>query len=147
MTATPERVVLTYGTFDLFHPGHVQLLRRAREMGNRLIVGLSTDEFNAQKGKRSAMSYQDRKTVLEACRYVDEVFPEESWDQKVPDVERLGADVFVMGDDWLGKFDFIKSSCNVVYLSRTEGISSTEIKASLRILNAHPITESISRFN
>ncbi len=132
MTAQAQRTVLTYGTFDLFHPGHVQLLKRARELGTRLVVGLSTDGFNALKGKTSVMSYEDRKAVLEACRYVDEVFAEEDWDQKAADAIRLGADVFVMGDDWAGKFDFMAEHCRVVYLARTPDVSSTEIKRRMR---------------
>ncbi len=132
MTAQAQRTVLTYGTFDLFHPGHVQLLKRARALGTRLVVGLSTDEFNALKGKKSVMCYEDRKAVLEACRYVDEVFAEDDWDQKVADAIRTGADVFVMGDDWLGKFDFMGEHCQVVYLARTPEVSSTEIKQRMR---------------
>lgn len=128
MTAQAQRTVLTYGTFDLFHPGHVALLKRARELGTRLVVGLSTDEFNALKGKQSVMSFEDRKSVLESCRYVDEVFAEDGWDQKAADALRLGADVFVMGDDWAGKFDFMKQHCSVVYLSRTPDVSTTDIK-------------------
>lgn len=128
MTAQAQRTVLTYGTFDLFHPGHVQLLKRARELGTRLVVGLSTDQFNALKGKTSVMNFEDRKAVLESCRYVDEVIAEEHWDQKVDDAKRLGADVFVMGDDWAGKFDFMAEHCTVVYLARTPEVSSTQIK-------------------
>jgi glycerol-3-phosphate cytidylyltransferase len=131
MTAHAQRTVLTYGTFDLFHPGHVQLLKRAREFGSRLVVGLSTDEFNALKGKNAVMSFEDRKAVLEACRYVDEVIPEEDWAQKTSDAMRLGADVFVMGDDWNGKFDFMTEVCKVVYLPRTPDISSTYIKEKM----------------
>ena len=131
MTAQAQRTVLTYGTFDLFHPGHVQLLKRARELGTRLLVGLSTDEFNALKGKKSTMSFEDRKTVLESCRYVDEVFAEEDWSQKTTDAIRMNADVFVMGDDWAGKFDFMSEHCNVVYLTRTPDVSSTAIKQRL----------------
>jgi glycerol-3-phosphate cytidylyltransferase len=132
MTAQAHRTVLTYGTFDLFHPGHVQLLKRARELGTRLVVGLSTDEFNALKGKKSVMSYEDRKAVLKACRYVDEVFAEEDWAQKTQDAIRFGADVFVMGDDWSGKFNFMAEHCHVVYLARTPDVSSTEIKQRMR---------------
>lgn len=132
MTAHAQRTVLTYGTFDLFHLGHVQLLKRARELGSRLVVGLSTDEFNAMKGKKSVMSYEDRKAVLEACRYVDEVFAEEEWTQKKSDAVRLGADIFVMGDDWVGKFDFMTENCKVVYLSRTPDVSSTYLKQKLQ---------------
>jgi len=136
MTAQAQRIVLTYGTFDLFHPGHVQLLRRARELGTHLVVGLSTDGFNAQKGKVSAMRYEERRTVLEACRYVDEVIPEDSWSQKLDDARRLGADVFVMGDDWAGKFDFMTEVCRVVYLPRTPEISTTQIKQHVTGLGA-----------
>jgi glycerol-3-phosphate cytidylyltransferase len=136
MTAQSHRTVLTYGTFDLFHPGHVQLLKRARALGTRLVVGLSTDEFNALKGKKSVMNYEDRKAVLEACRYVDEVFAEDDWDQKVTDAALMGADVFVMGDDWAGKFDFMADHCHVVYLARTPNVSSTEIKQRMHVHSA-----------
>jgi glycerol-3-phosphate cytidylyltransferase len=146
MTASQERIVLTYGTFDLFHPGHVQLLRRAKELGSKLVVGLSTDEFNAKKGKRSVMRYEDRKTVLEACRYVDAVFPEQDWQQKLEDVKRLDANVFVMGDDWAGKFDFMASACSVVYLSRTEGVSTTQIKASVLTTPSQPLIQASLHF-
>jgi glycerol-3-phosphate cytidylyltransferase len=128
MTASSQRTILTYGTFDLFHPGHVALLRRAKELGTRLVVGLSTDEFNALKGKKSVMSYEDRKTVLQSCRYVDLVIPECKWEQKPQDAIAHGVDVFVMGDDWNGSFDFMKKYCQVLYLTRTENISSTSIK-------------------
>lgn len=141
MTASQERIVLTYGTFDLFHPGHVQLLRRAKELGSKLVVGLSTDEFNAKKGKKSVMRYEERKTVLEACRYVDAVFPENDWQQKLDDAKRLGVSVFVMGDDWEGKFDFLKSACKVVYLHRTEGVSTTQIKASVLTTPSQPLIQ------
>ena len=137
MTAQAQRIVLTYGTFDLFHPGHVQLLKRARELGTRLVVGLSTDEFNAKKGKKSVMSFEDRKLVLEACRHVDEVFAEEDWEQKMADAVRLNADVFVMGDDWAGKFDFLKEVCSVVYIARTPNVSTTQIKQSIAPVAMH----------
>lgn len=137
MTAQAQRTVLTYGTFDLFHPGHVHLLKRARELGTRLVVGLSTDEFNAKKGKKSVMSFEDRKVVLEACRHVDEVFAEEDWDQKMSDAVRLNADVFVMGDDWTGKFDFLTEVCTVVYLARTPNVSTTQIKQSIAPVAMH----------
>jgi len=137
MTAQAQRTVLTYGTFDLFHPGHVQVLKRARELGTRLVVGLSTDEFNAKKGKKSVMSFEDRKVVLEACRYVDEVFAEEDWEQKMSDAVRLNADVFVMGDDWTGKFDFLTEVCSVVYLARTPNVSTTQIKQSIAPVAMH----------
>ncbi|SFG37495.1 glycerol-3-phosphate cytidylyltransferase [Sporolactobacillus nakayamae] len=123
--------ILTYGTFDLLHYGHINLLRRAKELGDYLIVGLSTDEFNAVKHKEAYHSYENRKLILEAIRYVDEVIPEKDWDQKVSDVKNNDVDVFVMGDDWKGKFDFLKDYCEVVYLPRTVGISTTKIKHDL----------------
>ncbi|MDE7326605.1 MAG: glycerol-3-phosphate cytidylyltransferase [Lachnospiraceae bacterium] len=123
--------VITYGTFDLLHAGHINILRRARELGDYLIVVLSTDEFNAVKNKKAYYSYEDRKLILEAIRYVDEVIPEYNWEQKIDDVVRNKVDVFVMGDDWKGKFDFLKEYCEVIYLPRTEGISTTKIKTDL----------------
>lgn len=123
--------VLTYGTFDLLHYGHVNLLKRAKELGDYLIVGLSTDEFNALKHKEAYHNYEHRKLILEAIRYVDLVIPEENWEQKVDDVKKYKVDIFVMGDDWKGKFDFLKDYCQVVYLPRTVGISTTKIKHDL----------------
>ena len=123
--------VITYGTYDLLHVGHINLLRRAREYGDYLIVVLSSDEFNAIKGKKAYYSFEDRKKILEAIRYVDEVLPEYTWEQKIDDVINNNVDVFVMGDDWKGKFDFLKDYCEVVYLPRTEGISTTKIKQDL----------------
>ncbi|PAD22605.1 glycerol-3-phosphate cytidylyltransferase [Terribacillus saccharophilus] len=123
--------VITYGTFDLLHWGHVNLLRRAKEMGDYLIVAISSDEFNKLKDKKSYHSFENRKMILEAIRYVDEVIAEESWDQKVHDVVDHNVDVFVMGSDWEGKFDFLKDHCEVVYLPRTVGISTSKIKDDL----------------
>ena len=123
--------VITYGTFDLLHAGHINILRRARELGDYLIVVLSTDEFNAIKNKKAYYSYEDRKLILEGIRYVDEVIPEYNWEQKIDDVVGNQVDVFVMGDDWKGKFDFLKDYCEVIYLPRTEGISTTKIKSDL----------------
>ncbi len=123
--------VITYGTFDLLHYGHIELLRRAKEQGDYLIVALSTDEFNAGKDKRAYFSWGDRKRMLEAIRYVDLVIPEEAWEQKVDDVQNYHVDTFVMGDDWTGKFDFLKPYCEVVYLPRTPEISTTQIKQDL----------------
>ena len=122
------KTVITYGTFDIFHIGHVEILRRARALGDRLIVGVSSDEFNALKGKRSLMSYIDRANIVRACRYVDEVIPEHNWEQKRQDIGRFGVDTFVMGDDWQGKFDDLKDVCEVVYLSRTPEVSSSWLK-------------------
>lgn len=124
--------VITYGTFDMIHYGHINLLKRAKEQGDYLIVALSTDEFNwNSKQKKCYFSYEKRKQLLEAIRYVDLVIPEENWDQKVSDVQLYKADVFVMGDDWKGKFDFLKDYCDVVYLPRTPEISTTQIKNDL----------------
>ncbi|MGY5340052.1 glycerol-3-phosphate cytidylyltransferase [Levilactobacillus spicheri] len=128
--------VITYGTFDLLHKGHIRLLKRAREMGDDLTVCVSTDEFNAEKGKRAYTSYEDRKYILEAIRYVDHVIPEKNWDQKIRDVQENDIDLFVMGDDWKGKFDFLKDYCEVVYLPRTEGISTTKIKYDLGLTDS-----------
>ena len=123
--------VITYGTFDLLHAGHINILRRAKDLGDYLIVAVSSDEFNAIKGKKAYHSFEDRKLILEAIKYVDEVIPEEHWEQKVEDVVDHNVDVFVMGDDWVGEFDFLKDHCEVVYLPRTEGISTTKIKQDL----------------
>lgn len=125
------RTVITYGTFDLFHVGHVHILRRARALGDRLVVGISSDAFNLSKGKKSFIPFEDRCIIVNACKYVDDVFAEDSWDQKPADIKRTGADVFVMGDDWAGKFDFLSEYCDVQYFSRTEGISSSLIRKSL----------------
>ena len=124
--------VITYGTFDLLHYGHINILKRAKELGDYLIVALSTDEFNRIKHKQAHFSYEERKLILEAIRYVDEVIPENSWDQKLIDVREHNVDTFVMGDDWKGEFDFLKEFCEVVYLPRTEGISTTKIKKDLK---------------
>lgn len=127
-----NNTIITYGTFDLFHRGHVQLLKRLKSMGNKVVVGLSTDAFNLVKGKKSVYDYNHRKELLEACKYVDKVFPEDTWEQKVSDIKRENANLFVMGDDWSGKFDYLKEHVEVIYLSRTPEISTTEIKSYLR---------------
>lgn len=124
--------VITYGTFDLFHIGHLNILKRARELGDYLIVAVSTDEFNALKGKICTYPYSERAEIVKAIKYVDEVIPENNWEQKVNDIRDNNIDIFVMGDDWTGKFDFLKEHCEVVYLPRTEGISTTEIKNGLK---------------
>lgn len=128
--------VLTYGTFDLFHIGHLRILQRAKALAGedgKLIVAVSTDEFNwNSKQKKCTIPYAERAEIVAALRCVDRVIPEECWEQKSSDVEKYDIDVFVMGSDWEGKFDFLKSQCEVVYLPRTEGISSTKIKTDLR---------------
>ena len=126
--------VMTYGTFDLLHYGHINLLQRAKALGDYLIVALSTDEFNSkEKNKITYFSYEERKRLLEAIRYVDLVIPEQNWEQKISDVKEFKVDTFVMGDDWKGKFDFLKDYCEVVYLERTPEISTTKIKKDLKI--------------
>jgi len=128
--------VLTYGTYDLLHYGHINLLKRARDLGDYLIVALSTDEFNLKhKGKKAYFTYDQRKAMLESIRYVDQVIPEKSWEQKETDVQELEVSTFVIGDDWEGKFDFLKEYCNVVYLSRTPEISTTKIKNEVNSKN------------
>lgn len=124
--------VITYGTFDLLHYGHINLLRRAKQYGDYLIVALSTDEFNKEKGKKSYFSYEKRKILVEAIRYVDLVIPEKNWNQKITDIKEYHIDTFVIGDDWKGKFDYLKDEgINVVYLPRTPEISTSQIKSDL----------------
>lgn len=122
------RRVITCGTFDALHYGHIRLLHRARALGNYLIVALSSDEFNAIKGKQARFSWEDRKADLEAIRFVDMVIREDNWEQKTQDIVDHKVDVFTMGDDWVGKFDFLKPQCEVIYLPRTPDISSTMIR-------------------
>ena len=125
--------VITYGTFDFLHYGHVNLLQRAKQLGDYLIVAISTDEFNLnKKNKKCYFSYEERKRLVEAIRYVDLVIPEEDWEQKIADVKEYKVDTFVIGDDWEGKFDFLKDYCEVVYLPRTPEISTTQIKKDLK---------------
>ena len=121
--------VLTYGTFDLLHYGHIRLLKRAKALGDYLIVAISTDEFNAGKGKKAYHSYETRKEMLEAVRYVDLVIPEETWEQKIDDVKKYQVDVVVMGGDWKGsdRFEYLRDYCELVYLDRTEGVSTTQM--------------------
>lgn len=123
--------VITYGTYDLIHAGHINLLRRAKALGDYLIVGISTDEFNEIKRKQAYHSFENRKMILESIRYVDYVIPENTWEQKIDDIKKYDIDIFVMGDDWEGKFDFLKDYCEVIYLPRTKGISSSKIKENI----------------
>ena len=125
--------IITYASFDLLHYGHVNILKRAKELGDYLIVALSTNEFNEIKGKACYFSYEERKKLIESLRYVDLVIPENSWEQKINDIKEFKVNTFVMGDDWEGKFDFLKSYCEVVYLSRTPEISTTIIKQDLSL--------------
>lgn len=127
------RRILTYGTFDLLHYGHIRLLKRAKQLGDYLVVALSTDEFNAIKHKKAYHNYETRKKMLEAIRYVDLVIPEENWDQKINDVKKYYIDAVVMGSDWAGneKFEILRPYCDVIYLERTEGVSTSKIKKDL----------------
>lgn len=127
------RRVITYGTFDLLHYGHIELLKRARALGDYLVVAISSDQFNDIKGKKSFFDFEHRRRMLEAVRYVDLVIPENNWEQKPDDIRNLNIDVFVMGDDWSGKFDEqLGELCEVVYLPRTPDISTTDIKQMLK---------------
>lgn len=128
-----KKRVITYGTYDILHPGHINLLKRAKALGDELIVMVSTDEFNQnEKKKDNYYKFEERKFVLEALKYVDAVYPEESWEQKETDIEKYDIDIFVMGDNWEGKFDYLSKKCEVKYLPRTEGISTTGIKKALK---------------
>ncbi len=126
--------IITYGTFDLLHYGHINLLKKAKEQGDYLVVGLSTDEFNLNdKNKKCYFSYDERKKLLEAIRYVDLVIPEKNWAQKVTDVQLYQIDKFVIGNDWEGHFDHLKKHCEVLYLNRTPEISTTKIKNDMKV--------------
>lgn len=135
------KTIVTYGTFDLFHVGHVRLLKRLKSFGDRLLVGLSTDEFNQLKGKNVVIPFADRKETLLACRYVDDVFSESNWEQKREDLIREKADIFAIGDDWSGKFDELGDIVEVLYLPRTKDISTTELKTVLSQINNEKVVE------
>jgi len=124
--------VITYGTFDIIHYGHINLLKRAKALGDYLVVCLSSDEFNEMKNKKSYYNYEQRKLILESCKYVDLIIPEYNWEQKIDDIKKYNIDIFVMGDDWKGKFDFLKEYCEVVYLPRTPDISTSQIKEYIK---------------
>ncbi|WP_331001576.1 glycerol-3-phosphate cytidylyltransferase [Geomonas sp. RF6] len=138
-----SKTVITYGTFDLFHVGHLNLLQRLKAMGDRLIVAVSTDDFNSLKGKRTLIPYEQRAKIVESIRYVDQVIPECTWEQKVEDIKKYDVDLFVIGNDWEGKFDFLKEHCEVLYVDRTQDISSTELKSSLKSFFSVPKEEII----
>lgn len=126
-----DKTVITYGTFDMFHIGHINLFKRLKKLGNKLVVAVSTDEFNQGKNKHTLIPYEQRAEIVESCKYVDIVIPETCWEQKIEDVKKYNCDIFAMGHDWEGKFDFLKAYCDVVYLERTSGISTTKLKKSL----------------
>ncbi|EMK3306567.1 adenylyltransferase/cytidyltransferase family protein [Vibrio vulnificus] len=135
------KTVITYGTFDLFHIGHVRLLKRLSKMGDKLVVGISSDEFNKVKGKSSFFSYRERAEIVASCKYVNEVFPEDNWEQKKDDILKYEASIFAIGDDWKGEFDYLNELCEVIYLERTKDISTTDIKKSLSKLNKDKLEE------
>jgi glycerol-3-phosphate cytidylyltransferase len=135
------KTVLTYGTFDLFHIGHLNILKRLSELGDRLIVGVSTDEFNAIKGKKPVVPFEQRIEIVRAIRYVDMAIPEENWAQKRADIDKYSVDVFGIGEDWKGKFDDLEDRVDVVYLPRTQGISTTEMKRVLSAFDERHVEE------
>lgn len=132
MNAKKYKRAITYGTYDLFHIGHLRLLKRIADMADELYVAVSSDEFNALKGKKCIVPFENRKEIVEALRMVTKVIREDNWEQKKDDVQKYNCDLFVMGSDWTGKFDFLKDYCDVVYLPRTEGVSTTEIKQEVK---------------
>jgi len=136
-----NKTILTYGTFDMFHIGHLKLLERLKALGDKLIVAVSTDQFNELKGKKTIIPYDQRAAIVEAIKYVDMVIPENTWEQKIDDIKKYDIDVFAMGHDWEGKFDELKEYCEVVYLPRTEGISSTDLKETLKKIEAININD------
>jgi len=148
-----QTTVITYGTFDLFHIGHLKLLKRLKSLGDELIVAISTDEFNAIKGKKTIIPFAQRTEIVENIKCVDMVISENSWEQKINDIKKYNIDIFAMGSDWKGKFDFLKDYCEVIYLNRTEGISSTKLKNTLKnfsvskdeVIKAFEILEQIKK--
>ncbi len=136
-----KKIIITYGTFDMFHIGHLKLLERLSKLGTKLIVAVSTDEFNKIKGKKTIIPYDQRAAIVEAIKYVDMVIPENNWDQKIKDIKKYNVNIFSMGHDWEGKFDELKEYCEVVYLPRTEGISSTDLKDTLKKIEAININD------
>ncbi len=130
------KTVITYGTFDLFHIGHLKLLQRLKSLGDKLIVAVSTDEFNQLKGKKTIIPFEQRAEIISNIKCVDMVIPENNWEQKVEDIKKYNVDIFSIGNDWEGKFDFLKEYCEVVYLERTDGISSTQLKQTLKSFSA-----------
>jgi glycerol-3-phosphate cytidylyltransferase len=149
-----KKTIITYGTFDMFHIGHLRLLQRLKGMADELIVAISTDEFNREKGKKVMIPYEQRAEIVANIKCVDKVIPEENWEQKVSDVKKYNVDIFAMGNDWEGEFDFLKEHCEVVYLERTKDISTTQLKKSLSnfmsipkkdIINAFEIIEALKK--
>ncbi len=142
-----KKTVLTYGTFDMFHIGHLKLLQRLAELGDELIVAVSSDEFNNLKNKTVLIPYEQRAEIVANISCVDKVIPETNWEQKVEDIKKYDVDIFAIGDDWKGKFDFLKEHCEVVYLERTKNISTTELKKSLTNFLSIPKEDILNAFN
>lgn len=140
------KTVITYGTFDMFHIGHLRLLQRLKKLGDRLIVAVSTDEFNMLKNKQVLIPYEQRAEIIANISYVDMVIPEHNWEQKIEDIQKYNVDIFAIGDDWKGKFDFLKEYCDVVYLERTNNISTTKLKKSLTNFLSIPKDDIIKAF-
>ena len=141
-----KKTILTYGTFDMFHIGHLRLLQRLSELGDELIVGVSTDKFNHIKGKNVLIPFTQRLEIVKNIKCVDKVIPENNWEQKVTDIEKYNIDIFAIGDDWEGKFDFLKEHCEVVYLPRTKDISTTQLKKSLTNFMSIPKEDILKAF-
>ena len=141
-----KKVVLTYGTFDMFHIGHLNLLKRLKSLGDELIVAVSTDEFNNEKSKKTLIPFEQRAEIIKSIKYVDRVIAEKSWNQKEDDIEKFQVDIFAMGDDWEGKFDHLKALCQVLYLPRTKSISTTALKKSLTNFLSIPKEDIIKAF-
>jgi glycerol-3-phosphate cytidylyltransferase len=140
------KTIITYGTFDMFHIGHLNLLKRLSNMADRVIVAVSTDEFNLGKGKKTLIPYEQRAQIVESVKYVDMVIPEENWEQKITDVQKHNVDIFAIGDDWKGHFDFLHEYCEVMYLERTQNISTTSLKKSLTRFLSIPHQDLIQAF-
>jgi glycerol-3-phosphate cytidylyltransferase len=149
-----KKIVITYGTFDMFHIGHLKLLKRLKALGDELIVGVSSDAFNESKGKKVMIPYEQRAEIIENIKCVDKVIIEDNWEQKIEDIKKYNVNIFSMGNDWEGKFDYLKEYCEVVYLKRTEDISTTQLKKSLTnfmsvekkdIINAFEIIEALKK--
>jgi len=141
-----EKIVMTYGTFDMFHIGHLKLLQRIKKMGDKLIVAVSTDEFNELKGKKILIPYEQRAEIVANIKCVDKVISENDWEQKIVDIQKYNVDIFVMGNDWEGKFDFLREYCDVVYLPRTDNISTTKLKRSLSAFLSVPKEDILKAF-
>jgi glycerol-3-phosphate cytidylyltransferase len=141
-----KKRVITYGTFDMFHIGHLRLLQRLKKLGDELIVAVSTDEFNSLKGKKTLIPHEQRAEIVANIKCVDKVIPEKNWEQKIEDIKKYNIDIFAIGDDWKGKFDFLKEYCEVVYLPRTKDISTTQLKKSLANFMSIPKEDIIKAF-